>query len=252
LHGTFQDITKRKVIDEENKHLENITHSQNQLLKNFAHIVSHNLRSHASNFLMLLSILENEVPNATKNEFFPMMLRAANNMNDTVENLGQMVEVYAGLEAQIESLTLYDYVARNIETVSATIIEAKAEVKNLVSPDLKVYGIPAYLGSISLNILTNALKYRHPKRTPEIVIRAKEQNAKVTLTVEDNGLGIDLEKFGKKLFTMFGVFHGNKDANGMGLFITKNQVEAMGGTISVESEVGKGSKFSITLKKSLT
>ena len=69
------------------------------------------------------------------------------------------------------------------------------------------------------------------------------------LNVMDNGLGIDLDKYGKKLFGMYKTFHRNKDARGIGLFITKNQVESMGGKISVVSEVNVGTTFTVKFLK---
>ena len=67
----------------------------------------------------------------------------------------------------------------------------------------------------------------------------------MTLTISDNGQGIDLNKHGDKLFGMYNVFHKHKDARGLGLFIAKNQIEAIGGKVNVESIVGEGTKFII-------
>jgi signal transduction histidine kinase len=71
--------------------------------------------------------------------------------------------------------------------------------------------------------------------------------AHIQLTVQDNGKGIDLDKHGDKIFGMFKTFHGNRDARGIGLFITRNQIEALGGTIEVASKVGEGTKFTVYL-----
>ncbi|MCK7554538.1 ATP-binding protein [Chitinophaga sedimenti] len=68
------------------------------------------------------------------------------------------------------------------------------------------------------------------------------------LTAEDNGVGIDLDRYGNKLFGFRKTFHKNKDAKGIGLFITKSQIEAMGGNILAESKPGKGTKFIITFR----
>ncbi|RKM92730.1 sensor histidine kinase, partial [Aquimarina sp. BL5] len=70
----------------------------------------------------------------------------------------------------------------------------------------------------------------------------------VIISFEDNGLGIDLKKHREKLFGMYKTFHRNKDSRGIGLFITKNQVEALGGKIEVESEVNKGTIFKVYMK----
>ena len=68
----------------------------------------------------------------------------------------------------------------------------------------------------------------------------------MVLTAEDNGMGIDMERYGAKLFGFRKTFHKNKDAKGIGLFITKTQIEAMGGSIHAESRPGAGTKFIIT------
>jgi signal transduction histidine kinase len=60
-------------------------------------------------------------------------------------------------------------------------------------------------------------------------------------------VGIDLEKYGLAIFGLYKTFHGNTNAEGIGLYITKNQIEALGGQITVESTVDEGSKFIITI-----
>lgn len=104
----------------------------------------------------------------------------------------------------------------------------------------------AYLESIILNLLTNAIKYRQPDRYPIIEIDCYSSDKdELTLKVRDNGLGINLAKYKDQLFGIFKTFHGSKDAKGIGLYITKFQVEAMRGQIDVESEEMKGSTFII-------
>jgi len=78
--------------------------------------------------------------------------------------------------------------------------------------------------------------------------KAWHEDGVVKLTVEDNGIGIDMQRYGNKIFGFRKTFHKNKDAKGIGLFITKSQVEAMGGQIKVESEPGVGTKFIITFR----
>ena len=104
---------------------------------------------------------------------------------------------------------------------------------------------PAYLESIILNFLSNAVKYSHPQRTPVISFDLFHENNKPVLSITDNGIGIDLKRNGDKLFGMYKTFHGNPDARGIGLFITKNQIEFMGGHVEAESELNVGSTFKI-------
>jgi signal transduction histidine kinase len=102
-----------------------------------------------------------------------------------------------------------------------------------------------YLESIVLNLLSNALKYRHPDREPEIRFETRLVDNKPVLRVKDNGLGIDLDKYRDQIFGLRQVFHGNTNAHGVGLFLTKTQIESMGGRISVQSVVGQGTTFTI-------
>ncbi|HZJ20457.1 MAG TPA: ATP-binding protein [Pricia sp.] len=114
-----------------------------------------------------------------------------------------------------------------------------------IDKNLKIQGIPAYLDSIFLNLFTNSIKYSSPERTPVIKIVSAQIKDKTVLTFSDNGLGIDLKRHGDKLFGMYKTFHRNKDAKGIGLFITKNQIEAMNGCIEVESTVDVGTTFKL-------
>jgi signal transduction histidine kinase len=105
--------------------------------------------------------------------------------------------------------------------------------------------VPAYLESILLNLVTNGIKYKHPKRVPHIIIKTFFEGNHTCLVISDNGLGIDLDQYGSRLFKMNETFHNNADARGIGLYITKNQIEKMGGCIEVKSEVDKGTTFKI-------
>jgi signal transduction histidine kinase len=121
------------------------------------------------------------------------------------------------------------------------------KIVNKIPDGFKLKTDKAYLDSIVLNLLSNAIKYRRPDEDPIITIEAGERNSVSYFIIQDNGKGIDLEKYGEKLFGMFKTFHGNRDARGIGLFITRNQIEALGGTIEVESKVGEGTKFTVYL-----
>ena len=105
--------------------------------------------------------------------------------------------------------------------------------------------MPAYLESILLNLVSNAIKYRQPDINPLVIVKSYIKDGFKTLAVKDNGQGIDLEKYGTKVFGLYKTFHANPQAHGIGLFMTKNQVEAMGGSIQVESEPGLGTTFII-------
>ena len=106
----------------------------------------------------------------------------------------------------------------------------------------------AYLESILYNLISNAIRYRHPERKPIISIQLYKENEKDVIEISDNGMGIDLKRNADKIFGMYKTFSNNPDAKGIGLFITKNQIVAMGGTIKVKSTLDEGTSFKIYTK----
>ncbi|MFD0752258.1 PAS domain S-box protein [Mucilaginibacter calamicampi] len=247
----FFDITLLKDAEREITSLLDVTREQNNRLLNFAHIVSHNLRSHSGNISMVLELMKEETPASTQNEFYPLLQKASGNLTDTIAHLNEIVLMNTGINKNMVPLNLFDYVEKAELAIQAILSENQATIQNEVAKDLFVQAIPAYLESIILNLLTNALKYKSPFRKPVINIGAQADGNYVSITVSDNGSGIDLKLHGNKLFGMYKTFHGNRDARGIGLFITKNQVEAMGGTIQAESEINVGTVFTVHLQKQI-
>jgi signal transduction histidine kinase len=133
------------------------------------------------------------------------------------------------------------------ETLAGSILETGSRVTADFSKAKKIEYPRSYLESIMLNLLSNAIKYRSPERIPEIHFQTKYHNGQAILTVSDNGLGIDLQIYGDQLFNLNKTFHEHPEAKGVGLFITRTQVEAMGGSISAESKVDEGTTFIVVL-----
>ncbi len=245
LLGISVDITKMKKNENELHKLINVTAVQNKKLINFAHIVSHNLRSHSANFSMLLKFLVEENDPEKKTRIINMLTSASNNLMATLDDLNQVVEINTNINLDKKSVILKNQIERIEENLTTFLKKNKAtlEYKSIGNESIKV--IPAYLESILINLLTNAVKYKHPERNPIITISIKKDTNAGILSVSDNGIGIDLIKNKDKLFGMYKTFHNHKDARGIGLYITKNQIEAMGGKITVESMVNHGTTFKI-------
>jgi len=232
------------------KNLLQLTTNQNSSLLNFAHIVSHNLRSNSANLTMICKFLsEDRLKQEEQKEMIDMLGRASDGLNETITHLNEVVQVKLETGKKLKEVHVRNTFDKILEDVNALILENKINVNTNISDTFKVKGVPAYIESIFLNLTTNAIKYRDPEKEPTLTIQSYIENQFIVLSVEDKGKGIDLERYGKKIFGMYKTFHGNKDARGIGLFITKNQIESMGGTIEVESEVGVGTKFKVKLLK---
>jgi PAS domain S-box-containing protein len=245
LIGISLDITDLKKKEEELQDLINVTSLQNKKLVNFAHIVSHNLRSHTANFSMLLDFLVSEKNPEEKAKIIKMLMEASDNLLETLENLNDVVAISTNVNMENKPLLLNNHIRAVEQNLAAFLKNHNALIINEVEENTKVKAVPAYVESILMNFITNAIKYRDPMKKPVIHLTAVSDEDYTILSIKDNGLGIDLEEHGDKLFGMYKTFHSNPDARGIGLYITKNQIEAMNGKITVESEVGKGTKFNI-------
>ncbi len=243
--GISMDITHLKKKESQLRKLINVTAIQNKKLINFAHIVSHNLRSHSANFAMLLKFLMDGNEEIDKDEILIMLTQASDNLMETLEDLNEVVEINTNFNLKREHLDLNEIVEKACQNLSLLLDQNHVVIDNKIPENLTIYGVPTYLESIILNLVSNAAKYKSPHRKPIVTLKASKENNTTTLSVSDNGLGINLNKYGNKIFGMYKTFHQRKDARGLGLYIIKNQIEAMGGTISVESQEGIGTSFKV-------
>jgi len=250
--GQIIDISPRIATEKKLTNLLNVTGEQNESLLNFAHIVSHNLRSHSTNLTMLTGFLGKENEVEEQKNLIRMLGGAAESLNETILHLNEVVQVKVGATEKMKRVNLYRAVKNVEKNLSVLIQEKNAECLVKIPEKLVIKGIPAYLDSIFLNLITNSIKYSSPDRRPIIKIESRQMRDKIILIFSDNGLGIDLNRHGKKLFGMYKTFHRNKDAKGIGLFITKNQIEAMNGRIEVASTVDEGTTFSLYFEANRT
>jgi len=174
-----------------------------------------------------------------------MLRQASDNLLETLENLNQVVDINTKESEIKKPLNLKNNIVRVLQDLSAVLEKNDAQIVNNVADTIDVNCAPAYLDSIILNLISNAVKYKSPDRSPLITINAVKSNEGVLLSISDNGLGIDLDRYGDKIFGMYKTFHNRKDAKGFGLYLIKNQIEAMGGSITVQSVIDKGTTFNV-------
>ncbi len=243
--GISLDITNIKQQESELRNLISVTSLQNKKLINFAHIISHNLRSHTANFSMLLDFLVKEKDEKEKEHIVGMLTSASNNLLETLENLNEVVAISSNTNVKKEYVNLNNKIDTVAKNINGLIRSNKATIINSIPKDTEIRVIPAYIENILTNFITNAIKYKKEDCDPEIILSATTKDHYTVLSIQDNGLGIDMEKYGDKLFGMYKTFHYKKDAKGIGLYITKNQIEAMKGKVEVISTVGEGTTFKI-------
>lgn len=243
------DISQRVEAERERIALLELTKDNNERLRNFAHVVTHDLRSHSSNIGGLLELMASEQSALKDDELFKMLCAASDNLSDNIQNLSDIVKPNSVMADNLEAIKLKPVVESCIENTAAMALELDISISVDVTDNLTVLALPAYLESIVLNLITNAIRYSSPQRKSTVCVSTEVLNDMVILEFKDNGLGIDLKRNKSQLFKLHQTFHEHPDSRGVGLFITRNQVEAIGGQIEVESEVNVGTTFRVFLQK---
>lgn len=243
------DITSQKNANQRIEDLLNKTEGQNEKLLNFKHIVSHNLRSHTSNLEMLLKFLKQDIPSIKELSVFKMLEDAFSNLEETIDNLSEVSSFENVTEDDFVEINLLEIINKTLVGLNTLFDEVGGEVVVNVPKDLSVMAVPEYLRSIFLNILSNTISYRRDNELLKVIIKITQDDDYLIIHFVDNGLGIDLDLHGSKIFGLYKTFHRKDNSRGLGLYIVKSQVEALGGCVQVESKVGQGSTFKVYLKK---
>ncbi|WP_240475542.1 PAS domain-containing sensor histidine kinase [Flavobacterium hibernum] len=244
-----RDITDEKKLETEKEQLIRELTQNNKDLKQFSYITSHNLRAPLSNLIGLLNLID-DIPleNPELEEILAGFTKSTHLLNETINDLVKVIIIKDNPSMQKEEVSLQEVFENVFSQLSFQIELHKPIIK------LKFDKVPllntnkAYIESILLNLLTNSIKYKSENRKLKISITAEQENHKAVLTFKDNGIGIDLERNRDKVFGLYQRFHNYPDSKGLGLYLVKSQVETMGGTISIDSEVNKGTTFTITFK----
>lgn len=242
------DITERKKAEVIIRKTNDLLAFQNTQLVDFCNIVSHNLRSPLVNMNMLVDLIEESDDYLDKQKLVSKFKPIINNVNETFNELVESLQIQQDLEVKSERINVKEYLRNVAKGFEGQIALTDAVIRMDVERASFINFPPKYFSSVLHNLISNALKYRSPDRLPEILVQTFKMDDQIILSVKDNGLGIDLEKHKDDLFKIRKVFHFHPDAKGFGLYITKTQVETMGGKLWVESELGKGSTFFVAFK----
>lgn len=242
-----RDINQTKASSEEIKRLYEISQVQNQKLVDFTYIVSHNIRSNSCNISMLLELIDDTKDLTEKDKLFKLLKESNDKLIETLHYLNETINIRSHPENLKTPIIIKNEVEKVLHSFNAIIKKENIEVKIDIDQKIKLNTIPSYFESIMFNLISNAIKYKSETEKPKIEISVIKQSSICVIIVKDNGLGIDLEKNKDKIFGMYKTFHNNEDANGIGLFMTKNHIETLGGKIEVTSKINEGSQFKVSL-----
>ncbi len=240
--GANLDITERKVAEQELKVLLDKMTNQNARLKDFSFMISHNIRSSVSNLMGLSELLADDPGNTS---YIEALCNTVKELNITTKDITTLLTVADDLDSEsLVDCNMQEVVDRFIKLNSSLINNGGIDIVSKLPTDMVVKSIPNYLDSIIHNLMSNAIKYGTNESSRKVVI-GQESGAESVVYVKDFGDGIDLDKNGKRLFTLGARFNKEKEGSGLGLYMTKNQIESAGGKITVESTVGNGTKFCV-------
>jgi signal transduction histidine kinase len=218
-------------------------------LNEFASVITHNLKTPIAAVKMMASLLEDVSSIDEAREIGAELIDAVENLQ---EYYGEMEKVYRSIR-QPEDPPVEVSIRQVLNEVTHRMLPIIENVKAEISVDFDggewIWFRELSLNSVLQNLLSNTIKYRREEAAPKIHIRTIDRGDMLELQISDNGEGIDLKKYGDKVFKLFETFSANTDASGIGLFVVKNQIESMGGKISLISELGVGTTFYLEFVK---
>jgi len=200
----------------------------------------------------LIGLLDQNSTVTDYRHIYEKLDNVANNLGETMNELMETLKVKKETNVERVEIRFKEIFDKVIQSLEGELIQCEAQVTFDFNRAPSITYSRPYLESIFQNLLSNAMKYRSPKRKPKIQVETLQSGNSTVLRVSDNGIGIDMEKFGDKLFGLHKTFHEHKDARGVGLFLVKTQIEVLGGSITAESKLDEGTTFIITfLNKSM-
>lgn len=244
-----RDITEDKKREKEKEQLIRELTQNNKDLKQFSYITSHNLRAPLSNLTGLLNLLEDiPIENQELQEILVGFSKSTHLLNETINDLVKVIIIKDNPSIKTEDIQIAD-VFENVFNQLSFQIELYKPIIRLNFANISIINTnKAYIESILLNLLSNAIKYKSENRKLKITITSQKRDKDIILTFKDNGIGIDLNQHRDKVFGLYQRFHNYPDSKGLGLYLVKSQIETMGGSIEIESEVNKGTTFTLTFK----
>jgi len=233
-----QDISERKQAESELLY-------KNQELDTFCYKVSHDLKGPVASLKGLCSTARMEIKDPVAVEYFSQIDLTLIRLNEIIYNLIELTKIKEG---QID-LTLIDpeiLIRNTLAVLRKTDYFQKVDISIDTYAVNELFSDSRYLNTIFLNLLENALKYSRKQEDSFIRVTIADHKKGVLITFEDNGIGIERE-FQAKVFDMFFRATDYSKGSGLGLYLVKNAIEKLNGTIDLKSEAGKGTTFFVYL-----
>jgi signal transduction histidine kinase len=227
--------------------------NQNNQLEQFAFIVAHNLRAPIARILGLINVLKMEELINEDNEFYIENIHLSTlRLEEVIMDLNRILDIKKGMHHAYEFISLEKKTKKIIEMLHTQLNESNADIHfNFTKAD-QLCAVSSYVENILYNLISNAIKYRDPEREISITLTTERTDDRICLSIKDTGLGMNLEKNKDNLYKLYKRFHTHVEGKGIGLYMVKTQVDAMGGKIEMETQPGKGTTFKIYFREDPT
>lgn len=246
VNGIVSDISDRKKHEEERSSLIKQLISQNNDLLQFSYIASHNLRGPVATLLGLINLIEREEEPADIKAISTHLMSSTRKLDEVILDLANILEIRELQSLPKELVSVNEIVGAVTKSLTAQIENYGTDIKVDVSSLDSFFTIKSYLYSILYNLISNSIKFRSKNRKPVITISTFKTDREFGFQINDNGIGIDLDRYRNKLFNLYQRFHIHVDGKGLGLYLVRTQTIALGGEIVVESKPEEGTTFTIT------
>ncbi len=238
----------KKQAEDQSKKLEEVIATNAKFLS----IIAHDLRSPFQSIIGALDLLRDSFNENNKNRIRTYIQMASNSANGTLTLLENLLSWTASQNKAISftpvKINLLELITGELESVNIPATRKQLSLNHMCPGNIYLFADLQMVKTIFRNLINNAIKYSFIGG--EITVSATVGNQFALITVRDNGIGIS-HKAQKELFNKDGIHStrgtDNENGTGLGLMLCKDFVEKHSGTLSIESETGKGSKFSFTL-----
>jgi PAS domain S-box-containing protein len=246
-YGVLQDVTALQSAEKERDRITAELVKRNRALEQFTYVISHNLRAPVANIIALIEILDQSYSDLEGIDLIDRMSRSVANLDAVITDLNLILQVKQQQNSAREEIDFDNIISSIRLSIGNLIVQENVQFEIDFSCASSIVAVRSYLYSIFYNLTLNSIKYRNPTLSPVIKITCSQEDGILIIKFQDNGKGIDLAKNGQQLFGLYKRFDSTIDGKGMGLFMVKSQVEDLGGTIEVESELFLGTTFIIRL-----
>jgi PAS domain S-box-containing protein len=242
------NITQGKLVESEHNRVNSQLAQRNKDLEQFAHIVSHNLRSPLANMIGLARMLKHDgMPAAERGELEAFLFQSIEKLDHVVHDLNRILQLDSDHSLKKEKVILTELV-NEVETRFQAL--TKHDSIRIIADFTKaneVFSVKSNLHSIFYNLIANSIIYRQLGKPPVIEIKSESQQGKLIIYFKDYGKSNYLKSKGQTKQKSYKKFDLHTPTNGIGLYTVRSNVEALGGSIGFGPLPKNGTEFRIEL-----